>query len=76
MKRIDAPETAALLQEAGVPLTQQEAESLERNLSKVASAYGRSQAKVRKLKLALRIEERHAKDLRREMRMLISVRRG
>lgn len=75
MKRIDAPETAALLADADLMLTVGEARQLERELAQVARAYGRAQARVRKLKGLLRLAERAVKDIRREMRMLISARR-
>ncbi len=72
-KGIDAPATAALL---GHGLTQQEAAACERDLAKVARAFGRAQVKVRRLRAALKAAERETKDRRREMRMLISVRRA
>lgn len=75
MKRIEAPETAALLADADLMLTVGEAHQLERDLSKVARAYGRAQARVRRLKAQLRVAERVVKDIRREMRLLISARR-
>ena len=71
-RRIDAPEMAALLE---VGLTEGEARDLERQLSKVARAYGRAQVRVRKLKAQLRAAERLVTDTRREMRLLISSRR-
>ena len=48
-RRIDAPETAALMADT-VGLTQQEAGGLERDLAKVARAYGRAQTRVRTLR--------------------------
>lgn len=70
-RRIDAPETAALLNKG---FTQDEARAYERDLGKIARAYGRAQVKVRRLKAALKKAEQEAKERRREMRMLISVR--
>ena len=73
-RRIDAPETAALMADT-IGLTQQEAEGLERDLAKVARRYGRLQTRVRTLRARLKLAERDLKDARREMRTLISVRR-
>jgi uncharacterized protein involved in exopolysaccharide biosynthesis len=73
-RRIDAPETAALMADT-VGLTQQEAEGLERDLAKVARAYGRAQTRVRTLRARLKKAEQELRERRREMRTLISVRR-
>ena len=76
--RIDVPEMAELLNHARpalVSLTESEAHQLERDLAKVARAYGRAQSRVRRLKTQLRAAELGVKDARREMRMLISARR-
>jgi hypothetical protein len=77
-RRIDAPEMAELLNHARPALsvlTEGEDRQLERELAKVARAYGRAQSRVRRLKTQLRAAELGVKDARREMRMLISARR-
>jgi hypothetical protein len=77
-RRIDAPETAALMAEAAAvayPLTSDEAAAFERDLAKIARRYGRAREMVKNLKRQLGRWEREMKNARREMRTLISVRR-
>jgi hypothetical protein len=73
MKRLDAPATA-LLVNAG--LTQIETKQLERDIATSARAYGRSVAKVRKLRAALKRAELETKEHRRQMRLLLSGRQA
>ncbi len=78
MKHFEGPETAALLanhQEQPAPLSETEAKVLERDVARVGRAYGRATARVRKLRAGLRKAEADVKDLRRQMRLLISARK-
>lgn len=78
MRKVDAPETAAIIADAKhqLPgLTEQEAAAFERDLSKIARRYGRAREMVKLYKRKLAEWERDLKDARREMRMLISARR-
>ena len=73
-RHIDAPETALLIK-GPKPLTQAEAKVLERDVARVGRAYGRAHARVRTLKAQLRKAIETEKELRRQMRLLISARR-
>jgi len=73
MKHLNAPETAAML---GTELTEAHALALEHDLAHWSRAYGRATAKVRKLRALLKRAEDEVKDCRREMRLLISVRKA
>ena len=70
-QRFHGPEMALSL---NVAMTQDEARAYQRDLSKVARAFGRTQVKVRRLRAALRAAEKELKDQRREMNMLVKVR--
>lgn len=74
-RRIDAPETALTIG-GPKPLTQDEAKVLERDVARVGRAYGRAHGRVLKLKAALRKALAEEKELRRQMRLLISARRA
>ncbi len=75
-RTIDAPETAALL--AGpdvVTLSSAEVKAYERHVTAIASTIGRKAARVRKMRADLRREEQELKDMRRELRTIISIRK-
>lgn len=78
-RRIDAPETAALLASPDEPipvtLTSAEARAYERHVAAIASAIGRRAARVRKLRADLRREETELRQIRRDLKLLISIRR-
>ena len=78
MKHFEGPETAAMLaghNDRPVHLSEIEAKVLERDVARVGRSYGRATAKVRKLRANLRKAEAEVKDLRRQMRLLISARK-
>lgn len=71
MKHLDAPETALLLD---APLTAREGKALERDIATAARAYGRSVARVRRLRALLKKAEAEVKAHRRTMRLLLRAR--
>ncbi len=76
MKHFEGPETAAMLADnRPVHLNEVEAKVLERDVARVGRAYGRATAKVRRLRAGLKRAEAEVKDLRRQMRLLISARK-
>ena len=72
MKAIHAPETALML---GKGLTEVEAKILEREVATVGREYGRAAQRVRALRAELKRAEDRVREVRRQMRMLISARR-